>query len=344
MRCDIADGLQSCYHANTKIDEPDLTDIRLPNTDRPYVQFIAAGREHLGEIDRKYIRALYEQHGAILLRGFSGDLEDFGRFCADFCPVTVQNESRNRAALGTEHNIQSVNLGAKAFPLHPELSREPWKPDTAFFYCIDPSHSGGMTTLCDGTVIVKNLPKALVNTMAARRIKYLAPAGNEVLKYWLGEAEPSAELLANPPARCPYQFEWVGTELARSFTRPLLHKPMFTDDLAFGNFLLFARYLRGVRTYPLLDDGTIVPDEWMAAVKGVSDPLTVAIEWQKGDILMLDNSRFMHGRTAVEPGSKRLIATYFGYLAGAIPDAEEPLGPVWRKPGFCPPGTGLSPT
>jgi hypothetical protein len=117
---------------------------------------------------------------------------------------------------------------------------------------------------------------------------------------------------------------------------------MFSDELAFGNFLLFARYLRGVRTYPLLDDGTPVPDDWVEAVRQVSDRLAVPVDWRKGDLLILDNTRFMHGRTAVTDPDNRLIATYFGYLADAPPNAEDPADPVWRRPGFLPPATSLS--
>jgi alpha-ketoglutarate-dependent taurine dioxygenase len=295
----------------------------------------------LGAVDRAAIRALYEQHGALLLRGFQSDLEGFSRLASDLCPVSVNNESRNRAVLGSGGNIQSVNLGVMPFPLHPELSREPWKPDTCFFFCVRPPSAEGSTTLCDGLAIVRGLPVELTQKMDTRRLKYIAPAGPEILKYWLGSARPNSEVLADPPPSCPYQFERIGGKLARSFTRPFLHKPMFADALAFGNFLLFARFLRGTRNFPLFENGEEVPDEWLHTVKAVSDQLTVAIRWQKDDLLILDNSRFMHGRTAVTEPNDRVIATYFGYLRDAVPDLEEPPEPLWRKPGFCPPASGL---
>jgi hypothetical protein len=52
---------------------------------------------------------------------------------------------------------------------------------------------------------------------------------------------------------------------------------------------------------------------------------------------MLDNTRFMHGRTAIADPGERLIATYFGYLNFAIPDPEEPADPIWRREVFIPP-------
>jgi alpha-ketoglutarate-dependent taurine dioxygenase len=302
----------------------------------------AEGGETLAAIDRRELGLLYRRHGAVLLRGYASDVAAFGDFAAEFCPVAVHNESRNRVDLGRDGSIQSVNLGVQPFPLHPELSREPWKPDTCLFYCIVPPASGGATTVCDGIDIVRNLPADLVSQMRLRRLKYLAPASPEQLVFWIGTTDPDDDILASPPESCPYRFERVGTQLARAFTRPLLHEPMFSDELAFGNFLLFARYLRGVRTYPLLDDGTHVPDDWVEAVRRVSDSLTAPVDWKAGDLLILDNTRFMHGRTAVTDPDNRLIATYFGYLADAPPNIEEPVDPVWRRPGFVPPATSLA--
>ena len=52
---------------------------------------------------------------------------------------------------------------------------------------------------------------------------------------------------------------------------------------------------------------------------------------------MIDNSRFMHGRTAVRDAGERLIASYFGYFKFALPDPEEPANPPWRRGPFEPP-------
>jgi alpha-ketoglutarate-dependent taurine dioxygenase len=311
-----------------------------PDAERPYVRLDAEPGETLATVDRAQIRVLYEQHGAILLRGYAGDLAGFGAFASSLCPVSVYNESRNRARLGTARDIQSVNLGTQPFPLHPELSREPWKPDCCFFYCINPPQSGGATTICDGVAIVRDLPPDLKSAMQPRRLRYIAPAEPQILQYWLGSDKP--DLPAESPLGCPYEFERLGRQTVRIFSRPMLHKPMFNKELAFGNFLLFARFLRGVRNFPVLEDGTPVPEDWMQVVKAISDRLTVPILWERGDLLILDNTRFMHGRTAVAEGDDRLIATYFGYLHFALPDLEEPPDPVWRRPGFRPPPTGLS--
>jgi len=62
-----------------------------------------------------------------------------------------------------------------------------------------------------------------------------------------------------------------------------------------------------------------------------------AVNWQRGDLLILDNSRFMHGRIAVLPADGRLIASFFGYLIDAPRNPEEPANPRWRGGEFRPP-------
>lgn len=308
-----------------------------PAPGRPFAVVSPTTEGGVLDLDREMLVESYKTFGALLLRGFSADLAAFRGLTGRFCSSSVFNESPDRKLLDGEHNIQSVNGGADPFPLHPELSREPWKPDVCFFACLSPPSAGGATTVCDGVALVEALPAQLRATLAARRLLYVQPAAPEVLQFWLGTDRPTDAQLAAPPAGCPYVFRRVPGAIIRMFSRPALHRPMFAEGLAFGNFLLFARYYLRIPNFPLLDDGRPVPDSWVQAIKAAADRLTVPVAWQRGDVLILDNSRFMHGRTAITNTDERLIASYFGYLDFAEPDAEEPADAPWRRQAFRPP-------
>lgn len=314
-----------------------MPEISPPLPGRPYVLVTPWPGESVGDLAADAVLALYRLHGAILFRGFDFDLPAFRAFTETFCSSSVFNESPDRLLLDDENYIQSVNGGADPFPLHPELSREPWKPDACFFCCLNPPRVAGETTICDGVAIVDALPAEVRDGFASRRLIYVQPAWPELLDYWLGTATPAAAQLARPPASCPYRFFAVNGRIVRAFTRPALHRPMFTDRLAFGNFLLFSRYYLGRPGFPAFDDGERVPDAWMEAVKAASDRLTAPIPWQKGDLVMLDNTRVMHGRNAIVDADRRLIASYFGYLKDAPINPEDPLDPPWRRAAFRPP-------
>lgn len=313
-----------------------MAELISPAADRPYATLRAEQERSPLDVPADMIVTLYKQHGALLLRGFSLDVDQFRRFAEQFCVTSTFNESSGRAILDEVHNIQSVNRGVIPFPLHAELSREPWKPDACFFGCLNPPSAEGATTICDGVEIVRNLPDEVRRAFEGRRLLYVLEALPEEIAYWIGTSTPSDRDLAAASRQTPYFFKRLGNTIVRGFTRPALHKPMFTDDPAFGNFLLFARYCRRMTDFPVFEDGSIIPDALVHSVKTVSDGLTVAIAWQRGDLLMLDNTRFMHGRTAVVDPGERLIASYFGYLHFAPPDPEEPVDPPWRRGSFNP--------
>ncbi|MFM5931297.1 MAG: TauD/TfdA family dioxygenase [Novosphingobium sp.] len=314
--------------------------VSLPQAPDPLVivEPAAGTAQALDSIDRAALLDLYKAHGAILLRGFTFGMDSFGRFCRSLCPTAAINESPGREVLDGDHAIQTVNTGADPFPLHPEMAREAWKPDTAIFACLSPPSAGGQTTICDGIELVRQLPYAVRDAFSRRRLLYLFQTWPALLEFWLGTPAPDDALLANPPPTCPYRFHRLENgAVVRTFTRPALHRPMFSDSEAFGNFLLFARDYVGRRDFPLFEDMSAVPDSWVEAVREAARGIELPVAWREGDVLVLDNTRFMHGRRAIVDATERRIATYFGYLADAPCNPEEPPFPPWREADFIPP-------
>jgi len=309
-----------------------------PPTARETIATIEArAGQTLAALDQAQLVDTYTAYGAVLLRGFAPDLDGFGTFTATLCSGSVYNESPGRNVLNRDSLIQTVNLGDQAFPLHPELSREPWKPDVCFFWCANAPSAGGETTVCDGVEIVRGLPTSAYDALRARRLRYALPATPSALAYWLGAPAPDDRVLSAPPPTCPYTFERTDRGVLRVYSPPALHRPMFTRDLAFGNFLLFARYMNNNRNFPTFENGEIIADDLVHQIKTVSDAITLPVQWRSGDVLMLDNTRFMHGRNKIIDSGERQIATYFGFLKCAKPGAEEVVDPPWRRGVFVPP-------
>lgn len=301
------------------------------------VEVFEGGGKPLTAIDPEHLRSRIEQSGALLLRGYALTVGDFAALGEALCGAGVANESPNRDTFDGDAQIQSVNLGNQAFPLHPELSREPWRPDLAMFACFTPPSVGGQTNLCDGIAIVEHLPDDLRRTLAERQLTYMRPASPEFLRFWLGTDAPTDAQLAAPPQHCPYWLRRAQDRIIRGFNRPLFEPTLFQDKPAFGNFLLFARDLLRYRHVPLLDDGSEFPDEWLDVIRSTARKLTYAHRWQTDDVLLADNSRFMHGRRAIGDVAERRIATYFGYLKGIDRRPWDPPRPIWRAETFVPP-------
>lgn len=304
-----------------------------PDPDTPFALISPQDRsETLLSVDELTIKENYKNHGAILFRGFDFDLDIFSSMTKKFCTTAAFNRSEDREILDEKSRIQTVNLGVKEFPLHPELSREPWKPDVCFFASLKDQTEGGETVICDGVEIVRRMSPDIYQALESRRLLYRQPLRQDEMRFWLKTDNPSEKLLHNPPAYCPFSFLIAGNQqIIRYFSRPALHTPMFSDHLAFGNFLFFAWFGLGVRNFPAFDDGSTIPVSLLEQIKEISDKITYPVAWQKNDLLMLDNTRFMHGRRKIVHPESRLIATYFGYLNFAIPSDEEPENAIWRN-------------
>jgi alpha-ketoglutarate-dependent taurine dioxygenase len=282
----------------------------------------------LAALNPRAVEAAFRRYGALLFRGFRLELDEFSAFTRQFCGRFVRNESGRRAQVSADGTTQTVNIGRQGFPLHPELSRVPWRPDVAWFACASPPGSGGETVLCDGVAIAAGLSPQTREAVENRGLLYREETPLAAFVELLGVDNPSPALLERLSETAPFRFERHGDRIFRSFRRPFLHRPLFTDDLAFGNFLLFARYMLNARGYPTFDDGTMIPDALCDEIRRVAEPLTVAHRWQAGDILMVDNSRFMHGRNEVTDLEERVIWTQFGYARFAPP--ERVAGEPWR--------------
>jgi hypothetical protein len=311
-----------------------MATVHLPKPGQPHVLVEAAGERSILDLNVEAIIGLYKERGALLFRGFGADAAQFREFAWQFCATAVFNDSPGRQPIEPEYNIHTVDGGVREFSLHPELSREPWKPDLAMFACFSAPSRGGETVICDGVELARQLPEAVREGLAGRRLLHIKPTWPAMLDYWLGTPDPTDADLTKTPPDCPFTFHRVHGDIVRVFTRPALHRPMFIDAPAFGNFLLFARFNHGRPDYPVLDDGHPVPEPWLQAIKATGDRLKVPVVWQPGDVVMLDNTRFMHGRNAIIDPGERLIATFFGYVKFALPDADEPDDARWRKPGF----------
>jgi len=306
-----------------------------PDQHRNYATLSPSGEQKsLQGIDGATVESIYKTYGAILFRGFLYDLDMFRAFTSQFCTSAVVNDSGGRRIVDRERNIQTVNLGNDAFPLHPELSRTPWKPDVCWFACVKPPLSKGETLVCDGMQAVENMPLRLFNQLKERSLRYTEPTTPADCIKWLGSHYPDDHVLSNPPASSPYEYFREQNQVYCSFTRPVLHKPMFAEGLAFGNFLIFSRLYNHDRHFPVFENGEQVPDELIVQINKVCKDITVAVKWQRNDILMLDNTRFMHGRNPIDKVAERLIITLFAYLTFARPDPGEIPNAPWRKQGF----------
>lgn len=113
--------------------------------------------------------------------------------------------------------------------------------------------------------------------------------------------------------------DWDAVTIEFTQVRSAITEGRQVGQLSFCNHLLIDIESEPQLHGRTLIDGSEIPQSHMDEIRSLSNQLTEEINWQKGDLLMLDNKRFMHGRRAFDPNDDRDIVVIqtarasFGY-------------------------------
>ncbi len=265
-------------------------------------------------IDPKTITAVQEHlktDGWALLRGYDVDMQAFSDLTSKFCKTITFDPAREN----TEKNTQKVDAGLGPIGLHIENGNTPVCPDIVAFYCTKAAFEGSQTTICDGRKVFDALDDVqkerwLQKMTVKRRLpeelwkRYLAnehPAISEpeevteehILQF--KAAVPNQDFSLNEDGSLDYELQ-VAPVRASSLS----------NGKAFANAILGPSHNYEAPTYTLADGSTVSSDE-IEALRDVAEKCTVEINWQDGDIAIIDNTRVMHGRRAIKDQDRQLF-------------------------------------
>ncbi len=280
--------------------------------------------EHKPRID-----ALLQKSGAVLFRGF--DLPGADNFDAAIAAYGEPNfpyaESLSNAVrVNVTDRVFTANEAppSTSIYLHHEMAQTPIYPSKLFFYCEIAPGKGGATPLCRSDVLLDKLAEQapdLVAAFAEKGVRYtnvLPPeddAGSGQGRSWrsmlsVTERE-SAEARLNDLG---YDWQWMEDGSLR-MTSPRLDAVRMLPD---GRKVFFNQLIAAFRGWSdkrneasksvTFGDGTPIMPEDMAAAIQISDALSYDLEWQAGDVALVDNFLVMHGRRPFA-GKRRVLAS-----------------------------------
>jgi alpha-ketoglutarate-dependent taurine dioxygenase len=282
--------------------------------------------------------------GALLFRGFEiHSADDLGvvqarlgesmRYIGGDSPRT---RLTNKADVYTSTEaMKSISL-----PLHNELSYLDVQPRLLWFACLTPAARGGATTIADGRAVAQSMDPAIRDRFERDGVLYtLGYRGPgqplealdrvaKIAKSWMDAFETTDRREVERHCREMHaRFEWRGEHLVIETQRPATRRHPVTHEVAWFNqahlFHFNTRYLGRVR-YDLaraffaatglvphdarFGDGTPLGDDVIDHVFDVLDAHTIPIEWQAGDVLLVDNVLCMHGRAPFRGDRKIAVA------------------------------------
>lgn len=278
-------------------------------------------------VSARHILALLEVTGAVLLRGFRTELDEFEafsrRFCERFHRVAARDRLRDERGDGFTAKAPEANFTLLA---HSEGTYQPFKsPDLAFFLClVAPQSPGGEALVVDGRLFLERLPAGLRSRFETQGVIFEAlwePARWQA-EFGIERAADYARVAARHPGlHCAFEGEQMRYRYRRTAIQPDAQgRAVFSNAiLAHLPAVRHPRY-RDARVYAretnrvCFGDGEELPDQVIHTLIDIQDEVAYAHRLRPGDLLVLDNSRVMHGRRPMEQDCPRVMLTRFGHL------------------------------
>jgi alpha-ketoglutarate-dependent taurine dioxygenase len=275
----------------------------------PVTEFLAGARDT--------VRQRLREHGAVLLRGFEiGGVDGFDRVvrAVSGTPLTYAERSSPRSTIKGQVYTSTDYPPAEEIFLHNENSYQAVWPLTLFFYCITPPDTQGATPLADTRQILASIDPVVREEFARRGWTVVRnfTEGFGVPWQQAFNTDDRAEVTAYC-ARNGVEAEWSGRGgLRTTARRQAVHRHPVTGEEVWFNHLTFfhvttlaEEVCEGLRemfgeadlpTNTYYGDGERVPDEVVAHLRDCYRAAQRRFDWQRDDVLLVDNMLAAHGR------------------------------------------------
>ena len=271
--------------------------------------------------DPNGVRDALKEHGAVIVRA-GASVTDFEKLSDQLMVPMVHHSTSTaveRDVVNADRTTSTVNKGMDYIPLHREGSYAPGCPDVLILYCVRPADAGGQTHLCDGVELLNALPAKIQNFVNNAILKWNWSATPERWMATLGANSKDAAVArldmikSTLPSWQNLEVEFDGDTLNGVFQTLCVIPTKWGRRRSFCNSLLIYHYRQETEFYPKhqyvpsMADGSPFPTDMLSEIAAYAEPRTRSTHWQANDILLFDNSRYMHGRTGFTDTERRVL-------------------------------------
>ncbi|WP_235595918.1 TauD/TfdA family dioxygenase [Mastigocoleus testarum] len=253
----------------------------------------------------------FKVSGVLLFRDFGIDYEQMKTFAEKFSSRFVLDKDRPIVDPRNKF-ITLVDPGMHYVSPHCENANSPFRPDVIWFCCAVPAERSGETLFWDGVRVWKELSQELQELFIAKKIRFLQKFPAADWKRFLGSGATLTDvkrMLNNIPG-LNYKIN-EDQSVSIEYICSAVVKTKYGHQDAFANSLI-AEYKnpRGIVTF---EDASPIPSTLIDQINQVMNNCIEVISWKPGDLVMIDNSRFLHGRRSFSD-RKRRIYSLLSYL------------------------------
>ncbi len=257
--------------------------------------------------------------GFVLIKGKELCVEQFDALTSQLSDQVLIHGS-DRVGINEDDSIQEVTKGTDYVPPHMEMGRMPEQPDIASFYCKSPAELGGETIIVDGKAVFEALSAATRDYFLYNPIKFTAIMD---MTYWkrswgCHSISDVKELIYSKFNEPCLEFKFLDEDMvSASFITSAIKKT--TKGECYFTNSIFGPYSGDGGGILTKADGDMIPEEILEEIQVLYKEKSVIIELSAGDLVLLDNRRFMHGRMPFEGGSRQMYAKFFNLsVIGAL--------------------------
>ncbi|MDJ0676978.1 MAG: TauD/TfdA family dioxygenase [Calothrix sp. MO_167.B42] len=257
-------------------------------------------------LPRAEVIDLFSSSGILLFRGFGVTHNQMKELAELFSSNLVEDYIRPR--VDADQFIHFVDPGMNELVVHSEHAYSPLRPDVIWFCCAVPAAQDGETIFCDGVQVWKELSESTRQLFLDKKLNFVYEGiPSEIFKRFISPDATIADikLMLDSLEGVTYQIN-QDESVSMEYTCSAVVKTKYGNHDAFANSLL-PQYAG--RKEAAFADGSLVPDEVIDEIKAVADKVMGKISWQAGDLAMIDNSRFMHGRREFNDERRRIFST-----------------------------------
>ena len=248
--------------------------------------------------------------GWALLRGFDMDIAAFSGLTSQLCKTITFDPAREN----TDKNTQKVDAGLGPIGLHIENGNTPICPDVVAFDITTAAFEGSQTTICDGRDVFAAFSDAQKQRWS-QRMTVTRTLPEPLWKRYLANEHPAIsqpeevteEHILQFKASIPDQDFTLNADGSLEYRIKVspVRPSSLSNGQAFANAILGPSHNYEPPVYAL-EDGSIVTLDEIEELRDIAETCTVEINWQDGDVAVIDNTRVMHGRRAIKDKDREL--------------------------------------
>ncbi|PIN26043.1 hypothetical protein CDL12_01211 [Handroanthus impetiginosus] len=277
---------------------------------------------------KPWLDSLLHKHGAILFRGFDslGTASDFNKVVEAFGYEELPYVGGAAPRSNVVGRVFTSNESPpdQKIPFHHEMAQVPEYPAKLFFFCEVEPAEGGQTPIVLSHIVYERMKEKypdFVEKLENNGLIYTRVLGEEddpssaIGRGWKSTFLTIDKSVAEErAAKLNTKLEWINDDV-KTIMGPI---PAIKYDetrqrkIWFNSMVAAYTGWEDARNDPkkaiTFGDGTLLPEHIIYDCLKIMDEESVAVPWQKGDVLLIDNLAVLHSRKPFTP-PRRILAS-----------------------------------